>query len=1387
MELALMKKIAIIIRMSLVATLLSAAYTASAQFDLDVEVTNACNGPNSGAIEVTILNDLVGGAFTYEWAGPNGFTNTTATGFIATPEPGNYTVMVTRTADGAMRNATADVLQSTVPLGFNSPVIVDVSCGGDAGEITLTAVDGTAPYQYAIIPYPGVPATAADFGGFTSNNGVFPGLAVGSYSIAVRDDLGCIEIEDQIAVNQAANNLMLSLQASTNATCPSAGDGSITVLGQNGTGDNTYSLIRGGGAVEQDFIDQGFQANNGLFEDLAADTYDAAVRDESGCIALLNGIVVTQPDPIEIETEIIFTGCDDQSPPLLNNNGSIEIESIVGGTPPYTRQWDGPNGPLGTGFTETDLIGGDYSVTITDASGCEAFFPFVIYEGFDLVAIPQNVTCFEDDDGSIQLNIIYDGVRTPETANQEVRWFEWDGTTATPLADVDDDDFTDNLAPGGYIVQVTDVLGCVKYDTVAVTSPDSRLEIIDIQETPNACIGDMDGIIEITATGGGNTAYEYSIDGVNFQEESIFRNLATGLYTATVRDENNCEFSLTAEITEPPIDFSILGVNTTNITCFDDGETGVAELLLDLPNLNGIQDINWLSFAGDTLIDSQQPTLVEQVDTLSEGAYIIGVEDIYGCVKTVDFTITRPEEFRFVLNTQDIPCPEGGDIELSVTVEGGTPDYTFIWTFGATNLLTETKSATSSTLSIPSSDASNAGEYVVRVVDSNLCEIFEQFDVVIPDPIVIVPDPVNQNACIGGAEASIDITVTGGTPIAGSSYKYTWFKDGVEFSTSQNISNLEAGTYRIDVTDANDCDPVFETIVIADPTTTFRIDTVAINPVVCNGETTGSIDVDIVVDAGHPTAANQFTYTWYKDGAFFRPDAIDLVGDVGPGIYELVVNDNYFGLGQGCEQSATFEVEEFNPIVLNPNVIDNVCPPPSMLADNASIELRPVGGLAASGYNYTWEYNGSPFTPLPYDSLITNLQGGQYRVTVTDDLGCSVQEIYNITEFTAFSVDAVNVTQISCHDENDATIEIQDSGFNGSPQYTWTKDGSFFSSSKNIGPLEAGVYELTIVDVVTTPSQTTDCTVATITETIVNPDEYFIVETITDVTCNSGNDGLISVTINQGGPDIPTNDITFRWTDEGGNSIDPGVNKTFIDNLTAGIYNLEIEDDMTGCGTTSQFEVIEYQEIFPNATVNQLRCPGTDNASITVTPQGGNTTVAGPTGYAYSWTRNGIAIGGTDNTQINLGEGTYEVTITDLSGCSVPFTQVIDPIPAYSVIQSIEQISCSGETDGAINLEVTGGSGNLSYQWSLNGSIISTEDSISDLGPGDYSVVVMDNVTNPIDTTCQAYINTFSIVDPGTYTVTPTITPVTCDAENDGIIALNITDLPAGASLADLD
>ncbi|GEM_PF-1860213 len=1633
--------------------LISISYMASAQFTLDFQVTNACNGANSGAITIVVTDPIVpADTYTFDWTSIGGYTNTTTLTSIGALAADTYTVVVTRTSDGAIQGGTVDVLESAVPLGFNLPVITEASCDDGDGGISITGANGTGPYQYALIAYPGVPATTADFGGFLNNGGIFNGLNIGDYSVAVRDALGCIEIIDPIAVPQVASTIAIGLDNSDNATCNGANDGLIEVSGSGGNGNYTYSIIAGaGGSTEPDFEAAGFQANGGVFPNLGANVYDLAVQDDDGCIAILNGVAVTEPDPIVITQEVRFTTCDSlQIPDLDDENGRINILTTVGGTPPYTYDWVGPNGFTATGLAINNLVAGDYAVTVTDGNLCQRQFPFVIYNGFELQALPTNVTCKEADDGRIDLNIIWDDLRDngdPNNLphgqpgiNQFVQWDKIEGAIVVPQIDVDNDNSITGLGPGIYVATVTDHFNCVKRDTVEITEPAEFIDISNVDIVNVLCRGESTGSITMTATGGGLAAYEYSIDGgANFQQEPIFEDLPAGSYDLVVRDlVNGCTDTQTENITEPSTTYSIDAINTTDIACFDDPDIGQAEIVIGKTDASHpITDINWYDINGVLLLDSSQPTLVEQVDTLAEGAYVIEVIDGFGCVKTDTFQINRPEEFRFVFNDQDIPCPEGGNVSLSIVIEGGTPNYTYSWTFGAVEVLNESKAGTTSTLSL-SNDPANAGNYVVTVTDDRGCEIQQAFTVGIPDPIVIDADPVIQNACIGGSDGSIDITVTGGTPIGGTDYKYSWFKDGslIEFSTDEDLTGLEAGMYQVNVTDANDCDPEIITVEIFDPATTYEIDTVAINNVICNGDNNGSVEIEIdFVEPGamgemHPTRENEFTYTWSKDGdPTFTAGNTQVINNLGPGIYRVSVNDNYPNT-VGCVQEASFEVREFNTIELNEVVVDNICPPGPMGAGNtASITLSPTGGFGT--YMYSWTKDGVDTGDS--GPIISNLEGGLYEVTLTDQQGCVVVENFTITTFTDFVVLTEQELDVTCNGADDGSISIDVTGANGTLEFLWTFNGSFHSSNEDITGLAPGLYELTVTDVV----GGNDCTVYTESYTITEPAIFDIVETITNPVCNSGMDGSISVELNDGSVvdpspfdlrwyalpndtnpiavdvteilnqpvgtyrleveydatnncivsedfviveftainpnatidqmdcridmdasislnplggdppysyqwfrngfpyggtdsfinsldfgiysvvitdnngcgvtvnnleveeipafviDINASDVvqiscngaddgaltpsfsggfdnftfswtldgnffsdqeqitdlgpgsyrlvvrdsnplvtnpdlcdvydntfiiteptaytvvddgtsvltvtcnmdtdarisvdvqngpsssgfTYTWTDDMGIDQSPGVNTSFLNNRAPGIYDLTVLTP-EGCSITESFEVIEYDQIVPNATVQQLTCPGPgfNTASIEVVPQGGNTTL---TDYTYSWTRNGVGISGTTNSQTGLGEGTYEVTITDNNGCSLPFAQVIDPIPDYTITESVEQITCSGSNDGAINLRVEGGSGTITYQWELNGTIISNEDSISNLVPGDYEVTVIDDRGN--GETCDAYINTYTITDPGTFDFVVDVRDVTCDEVQDGQIeVLSVTNVPGG-------
>ena len=135
------------------------------------------------------------------------------------------------------------------------------------------------------------------------------------------------------------------------------------------------------------------------------------------------------------------------------------------------------------------------------------------------------------------------------------------------------------------------------------------------------------------------------------------------------------------------------------------------------------------------------------------------------------------------INIQNPSACGNNDGEATIYVSGGTPPYSYQWSNGST-------SQTATSLS--------AGTYTVTVTDANGCSITQQVSLSDPNAPNITLDSIVHVACSGESTGAIFITVTGGTP----PYTYNWSPIG---SSSEDISNLSAGTYTVTVVDANNC------------------------------------------------------------------------------------------------------------------------------------------------------------------------------------------------------------------------------------------------------------------------------------------------------------------------------------------------------------------------------------------------------------------------------------------------------------------------------------------------------------------------------------------------------------------------------------------------------
>src|SRR4030095_4625271 len=214
------------------------------------------------------------------------------------------------------------------------------------------------------------------------------------------------------------------------------------------------------------------------------------------------------------------------------------------------------------------------------------------------------------------------------------------------------------------------------------------------------------------------------------------------------------------------------------------------------------------------------------------GTYNVTVTDAGGCTQTLNgIVITEHAAIALTETHVDAKYNRASTGSIDLTVAGGTAPFTYAWSNGAT-----TQDLTGIA----------AGTYNVTVTDAGGCtQTLNGIVIAEPAAIVLTETHVDVN-CNGASTGSIDLTVAGGT----APFIYAWSNG----ATTQDLTNIPAGTYNVTVTDAGGCTQTLNNIVITEPAAIVLTEThVNAN---CNGASTGSIDLSV---AG---GTAPYTYTW---------------------------------------------------------------------------------------------------------------------------------------------------------------------------------------------------------------------------------------------------------------------------------------------------------------------------------------------------------------------------------------------------------------------------------------------------------------------------------------------------------------------------------------------
>jgi gliding motility-associated-like protein len=1225
-------------------------------------------------------------------------------------EAGNYTVEITD-ANGCFSEQTI-TLNPGSSLNLSVVSNISTSCGNNDGSAQIAVSGGNAPFtfQWSI---GGNPVPEANGG----NSNVVTNVGSGAYLVNVSDANGC---SNSISVGISDIDGPEINATLTNVSCNGLNNGAIA------------ANISGVEPLSASWTFPNGSTNNNLsIDNLAPGIYTLSVSDGNNCNTNQT-FEITQPDILDASETISNVLCANDS------NGAIS-QIISGGTTPYSYQWSGPNGFTAGTRNVSGLTASTYTVIISDINGCSITREYEVAEPNELSASATitNPNCFNVNNGSIVVNPV--GGTAPFS-------YQWVGSTNTTPN-------RNNLAPGQYTVIITDSNDCTFEETYAIESADEIIVSFDIDQSN---CGLADGGITANANGGtGALLFSWTdengdpIPAENGGNTNQIFDLASGNYTLTITDALGCsinetvllfdntDLTVNATITDipcnapnanvgriileisggaEPLSFQWTGpvnrttqnllnvpagdynlvitdaagcifvenytiqqfpdlfvvYDVTQPSCFgvDDGSISIVEVQGVNPNIPLVY--NWNN-------DIISQTVTEITD-LGPGNYFSRVRNgapTTNCFFEQNFTLSYPQEIS-VDETITMPtCDGSANGSIVLDVSGGTLEtgstYTFIWsgpngfsaTTGNINNLAE-------------------GVYTVIVRDDNDCEFTETYELISPDPIVIsVIDEVEPNCAL--ADGSVEVIAIGGT----APYSFQWTNEvsgqlvpNTQGGNTAILVNVGASTYSVLVTDANGCTQSLE-VTLSDNAD------IEIVGVIENETCVGAADGTITLSVNN--GLEPFQFAWTGSG-ITSPNTQNQVG-LSTGNYSVTVVD-----AAGCTEVREFTILPAEPIVITPSIVGVGCD-----GTPGSISINVSGGVEP----YDFEWSGAISSS---DQNLTNLLEGSYTVLVTDANNCSVSETFELELIEDIEISLLTNNGPDCEGADNGVVEIDITGGSGNFTFNWSGPDGFSANTQNIDGLAVGTYTLFVND---------DLGCEANFNVTVEPGDGLQFSFVVDSPPTCPPNGVVTFNIEGG-----SGDFTYTYglvvgaptTQTGGNSIT-------VSNLAAGIYNISIEDNVTGCIISDSFILNDISPLSAVTNITDANCLG-NGGQINVVVSG---VPFFPINRLIDSDNNLLlTLLGTNITFTDVSAGNYTIQ-TQFNNCVFSQEVTVAPSNLIDAVATIQDVDCFGEFSGAISLtNITGGDGNYGFSWTGPNSFTSSNQNIENLRAGNYQVIITD-------------------------------------------------------------
>ena len=459
-------------------------------------------------VDATLTLSASGGTGPYTYSDDNFVTTlgsfTSSTTFSVTP--GTYQYYV-RDANGCEANVSNEItIDPLLPLVINLETAnPTINCAGDnTGTIVATAQGGLANYIYTLEDTLGNTISATQ-----NSPGVFTELLAGNYVVNVDSEDCNASVPVTITEPSAPLNATITVG---DITCNGANDGVLEVTATGGTGVIQYAI--------SPQMDQFFSTN--IFENLEAGDYQVIVQDELGCYQIFD-FTINEPDPVLISIvpgSLIPEECSGE----LDGEFSIEIS---GGTMPYSVSLDSYDGPYTTGtatqilFDFTDLAGGDHTVFVRDAEGCESEWNITFPESVTInPEVLVEYICVENASENL-ITVLVDDSVDPNELQYSLNGGPFQASN-----------IFQNVVPGlDNYIEVSHTNGCTQ-----------TTELFDVGEyLPVAIALNETEQNHFTALATGGTGdYTFTMNDEDYGSTNTFMISESGEYTVTVTDTNGC-------------------------------------------------------------------------------------------------------------------------------------------------------------------------------------------------------------------------------------------------------------------------------------------------------------------------------------------------------------------------------------------------------------------------------------------------------------------------------------------------------------------------------------------------------------------------------------------------------------------------------------------------------------------------------------------------------------------------------------------------------------------------------------------------------------------------------------------------------------------------------